>query len=241
MNRELLILGASSDFASALLQKVQADYDRIYIHYHKWNVHLQEIKEELGDRLYCYQADLSKEADTIRMLEEMEEDQAVPHHIVHFPSKRCSQDRFSKLMWDEYQERIDISLRSLFLTLQKFLPDMAKNKEGKVVVLASAYTVNVPPKFINAYLCEKYALIGMMKGIAAEYAAKDIQINAVSPEMTKTKFLVNLPDFFIEQNEAQLPRKRILSIQEVVPLIEFLLSDGSNGITGENFVITGGR
>lgn len=240
-NRELLVVGASSDFGLALLQKVKADYDKIYIHYHNWNEHLQRIKEEMGERLYCYQADLSNEMETTRMLDEMEEDHASPCHILHFPSKRCAQDRFSRLTWGEYQERMNISLRSLFLTLQKFLPCMAKNREGKVVVMASAYTVNIPPKFINAYLCEKYALIGMVKGIAVEYAAKGIQINAVSPEMTRTKFLHDLPDFFIEQNESQLPRKRILSIQEVIPLVVFLLSQGSDGITGENFVITGGK
>ena len=65
-------------------------------------------------------------------------------------------------------------------------------------------------------------------------------VNAVSPGMMETEFLTNIFDHAIEDNAAKSPFGRNLYVDEVIPTIKFLLSDGSDRITGQNIVVSGG-
>lgn len=242
MNRnELLILGASSDFGQALIRCIHNNYSKIYAHYLNDSDDLQKLTDEVGlDKIKWYQADLENEGEIEGMLAAIDEEGGLPLHIVHLPSMCITQERFHKIDWQEYQTRINIALRSLVLVLKKYLPQMAKRKAGKVIVMGSSCTANNPPSYMSSYVVEKYALVGLVKALAEEYAEKGVQINAVSPEMTSTKFLNSMPEMIVAQNALNSPHKRNLYIDEVVPAMIFLLSDGADKITGQNIVITGG-
>lgn len=240
-NQELLILGASSDFGQELIKRIHCDYDRIFAHYCNGSEKLYSLKDKIGEKLKCYHADFGIENDIIEMLEAIESEGGHPTHIVHLPSIPCEPEKFHKMTWNQFQMRLNISLRSFILVLQKFLPHMIKNKNGKIVVMASSYTNSIPPRYLSDYITEKYALVGLVKALATEYANKKIQFNLVSPEMTNTKFLNAMPELIIEQNAMKSPKKSNLSIEDVIPTLTFLLSPGANQITGENIVISGGK
>ena len=133
------------------------------------------------------------------------------------------------------------SLYSLICITQAFIPSMKKRHYGKIIVMLSICTRGVPPKFLSSYVVSKYALLGLVKSLSSDYSDKGIQVNAVSPEMIDTKFLDNIPDFVKQQSADSSPLKRNLTVTDVIPAFEFLLSDSSNSITGENFCITGGK
>ncbi len=240
-DKELLVLGGSSDFGQELIRKVHKNYSRIFAHYYHHSDKMDVLSEEVGDKLKWYYADLTNASDTVDLLNAVESDGGHPVHIVHIPSVQIKADKFRNIMWEKYQERLDVSLRTLVMTLQRFLPNMVKMKKGKVVVMASSCTNNTPPGYLSDYVTEKYALVGLVRAVATEYANKEIQFNLVSPEMTETKFLERLPELIVEQNAMNSPKKRNLRIEEVIPVLEFLLSPGSDGLTGENIVITGGK
>ena len=118
---------------------------------------------------------------------------------------------------------------------------MAKNKYGKVVVMLTSYTTNIPPKYLASYVTSKYALLGLIKALANEYADKGIRINGISPTMMDTKFLQSIPELIVKQNAMNSPTGKNLSVEEVTPMFEFLLSDKSAAITGQNIAITNGN
>ena len=84
------------------------------------------------------------------------------------------------------------------MILQAFIPKMSKQNYGKIVFMLSAYLLGIPPKFQSPYITVKYALLGLMRNLASEYAAKGIMVNAVSPDMMETKFLSELPELIKE-------------------------------------------
>ena len=86
----------------------------------------------------------------------------------------------------------------------------------------------------------KYALLGLMRNLASEYAAKGVMVNAVSPDMMETKFLSGLPELILEQNAKKNPLGRNIHVEEVTPTIEYLLSSASDIVTGQNIGVTGG-
>ena len=118
---------------------------------------------------------------------------------------------------------------------------MAKNKYGRVVVMLTSCTVNVPPKYLASYTTSKYALLGLVKSLAVEYAGNNVTINGISPTMIETKFLSKVPSLLVEQNALKSPNGKNLTVDEVTPMIEFLLSDKACAITGENIAITNGN
>lgn len=239
--KSLLVLGASSEVGMALITKVADEYDFILAHYRNSSKTLDELKETLGDKLILLQADFINEESTCNFVHKISQTGMIPTHIVHLSALNANQTKFHKSNWDNFQGAIDCSLRSLVLILQSILPQMVKRKNGKVVIMLTSYTMNLPPKFLSEYITVKYALLGLMKVLATEYAGKGITFNGVSPEMIETKFLENIPEFVVQQNASNNPLGRNLTVNDVVPTIKFLLSDGADFITGQNLGLTGGR
>ena len=137
-------------------------------------------------------------------------------------------------------QAFEVSVRSIFHILQSFMPHMSKQKYGRVVFMLTSYCLGLPPKYQSAYVTSKYALLGLMKALATEYDSKGITVNGISPEMIDTKFLSDLPDLIVEENAAKSPLKRNLQVDDVVPMLAYLLSDAAEAITGQNIAITGG-
>lgn len=106
--------------------------------------------------------------------------------------------------------------------------------------MLTSSTLGIPPKYQAAYVSVKYMLLGLMKSLSAEYADKGITINGISPDMIETKFLTNIPDMVVQKNAQNSPIKRNLTLNDVIPAFEYLLSDAANAVTGQNLGITGG-
>lgn len=240
-DKVLLVLGASADIGIELISSTHEKYSYVLAHYNKTNLKLKELKEQLGDKLRLFQADFLKLEDIISLIRNINSQGIIPTHIVHLPAEKYFIEKFKKTSWDRFQTGIDISLRSMVLIFKSFVPTMEKNKSGKVVVLLSSYTGNNTPKYLSSYGTVKYAMLGLIKGLASEYADKGICFNGVSPSMVDTKFLSEVPELVVQQNAINNPKGRNLHVTEVVPTIDFLLSEESDFITGQNIFITGGQ
>lgn len=239
-NKVLLVTGASSDVGSELIRRVGKNYGKIWAHYRSSTDIIDGLKAGFGDVISPIQADFSDVESTINLIKVIKESGDIPDHIVHLSAQKAHSLQFHKHSWDNYQKEIDTSLRSITLILQEFIPKMAKNGYGKVVFMLSAYLLGVPPKFQSPYITVKYALLGLMRNLAAEYASKGITVNAVSPDMMETKFLSELPELIKEQSAKNNPLGRNIYVDEVVPTMEYLLSSGSDVVTGQNIGVTGG-
>lgn len=240
-DKVLLVLGASSDMGRRLIREVHSQYEQVLCHYRGNDSFLRELQADGITNLKGYQADFADEGSMMRFLQKLEADGYAPDHIVHLPAVPAVPCKFAKEKWETFELQLHVSVRSVALVLWRFLPKMAERRQGKVVFVLTSYVDGTPPKYLSAYVTAKYALLGLMQDLAAEYAQTGVQINGVSPEMVETKFLSSLSEHIVESNAASSPRGRNLSVEEVTPTLRFLLSEESNGITGENIVITGGK
>lgn len=242
-NREkiLLILGASSDLGCALIHSIAGNYDLVLAHYRHMNSRLEELKQEYGDKLQLLQADFSDRESIVHMIDIIQEKEWYPTHIVHFSAPKFRYTKYDKAGYEEFEAELQVSLCSLVMVTQAFLPFMKKQRAGKIVVMLTNCTQGVPPRFMATYVTAKYAMLGLVKALAADYADKGIQVNGVSPEMIETKFLSDIPDFVKEQNASSHPMKRILKAEDVIPTFEYLLSEAADCVTGQNICITGGK
>ena len=237
----LLILGASSECGVAIIKQIHASYKFIYAHYAHNVEPLLPIKEELKEKLILIQDDFMADSAGGAILEAIESEFGYPDHVIHLPAVPYKNVKFIKSDWSEFEAGIQTSLRSSVVILQKVIAKLLKEKrEGKIIFMLSAYTDNVPPKFSSVYVTVKYALLGLMKALSAEYADKGIMVNGISPSMMETKFLKEVPELLVQQAAMNSPFGRNLLVDEIVPMFEFLLSEKGNRITGQNIVISGG-
>ncbi len=240
MEKVLLVIGASSDMGTATIEKVISEYDYVIAHFRHMNEKLQSVCNENKDKVILIQADLSVDEEVLELIEKVKESNLTPTHIIHFPAPLCMNQRFNKIKWDVFQKEFDISVKSIVLILQQFLPIMAKNRFGRVILMLS-FVIESAPAYCSNYVVTKYALFGLVKSLASEYASKGITVNGISPAWVDTKYISNQPDVLVEQNISASPIGRILNVNDIVPTIEYLLSEGASCVNGQNISITGGR
>lgn len=149
--------------------------------------------------------------------------------------------KFEDTNFADFKKVLDVNLLSVFFLCQAVIPVMIKQKEGKVINMASiAGTQGLPE--LSAYVTSKAAIIGLTKSLALEYAEDNIQINALAPGFCKTSYFENfaqnkeLYEFTLER----IPMRRWGESKEVANTCLFLASNLSSYITGDTIHVDGG-
>ena len=242
MSKNYLLLGASSDLCCAFLRRHEWQAgDKIIAQYFRNDAPLIEFQKNIPAEIILRQADFSDEVSTNNFANFLKEENFCPTHILHVPAVPVENQRFTEIFWDDAIKQMNVQCRSLWQILQAVIPKMSKAKFGNIILVLSSVTLNVPPKFWSSYVMAKYALMGLGKSLAAEYAPKNIRVNMLSPSMIETKFIKNLHGSIVEQSATNNPMKRNATPEDVAGLIEYLFSDESAFITGANIPVTGGE
>lgn len=242
MEKILLITGATSEVGMQLVKEIHGDYDKIYLQYRTMNDDFKGLLDACNEngKIVTLQADFMDTESIEAMISKIKESGALPNHIVHLPAPKAYNKQFHKDKWENYEAGWEVSVHSIVLLLQAFIPYMAKNRYGRIVFMLTSCTQNYPAKYQSGYVTVKYALLGLMKSLAVEYADKGITVNGVSPDMMETKFLSDIPEMIVEQNRENSPLGRNILVEEVTPLMKHMLSDAGVSMTGQNIGITGG-
>ena len=223
-----IITGASSDIGIAFLKELEKDGKKVtaYCQYFLNVCKLKELQSEfINVDIKLSRCDLSSVEDTDRWINELKYESVIPTHILHLAAKKLEYMRLRQFDWQKTVDEMNIQVNSLAQLFKVFLPIMSKEKCGRVSVMLSSCTLGTPPKYMSDYLIAKYALLGLVKGAASEYAGTGITINGLSPNMIETKFLSEID-----------PR-----IVEIVSALRFLLSDSASYMNGVNLNLTGGE
>jgi citronellol/citronellal dehydrogenase len=80
----------------------------------------------------------------------------------------------------------------------------------------------------------------LTKTLAVEWAAYNIQVNAVAPGIIKSTGTDQYPPALLENSRQKTPMKRVGTPEEVAELVAYLASDAAWFVTGETWYIDGG-
>jgi len=181
----------------------------------------QAVSEEirtLGCNSIPIEADISREADCVRLIEETTID-----------------------LW---QKILAVDLTGPFICSREAVKHMEKQQDpsgGCIINITSVHQLIPKPHYIP-YATSKAGVEMMTKTLASELAKSNIRANAVAPGAIETPM-----NILLDENEAarhktltQIPMGRIGSAEEVANAVEFLASDKASYITGTTLYVDGG-
>jgi len=241
-DRMILITGASSDIGVALTRMLlgSADAPIVLAHSYRGGEKIRTLQEEFGERVQPIEADFTNGESVKAMADDIASRYGTPDGLVHLPALRLTYERFTKFDWARFEADMAVQVHSAVILLQRFLPKMAKTEDSRVVFVLSSVVHGMPPKFMSMYTVLKYAQLGLMRSLAAEYAGSKVRINGISPSMVETQFLGEIAEVAVQMSAAANPQGRNATPGDLLGAIQFLLSPASGYITGADIPIAAG-
>jgi 3alpha(or 20beta)-hydroxysteroid dehydrogenase len=142
----------------------------------------------------------------------------------------------------DYMEIIRINQLGTFLGMKAAVRPMADTGGGSIINISSIAGLRGSQGTV-AYSASKWAVRGMTKVAALEFAPLGVRVNSIHPGIIDTPMLVDLMITDEESKTAfgsRIPLGRVAQAEQVARLALYLASDESDHSTGSEFVVDGG-
>ena len=235
--KKIIITGASGGIGSKITDKFfESNYKLILTSSSKEK--LESLKNKYGNKHYYYILNFNDKnnfEDTLKSIASEHNDLSV---IVN-NAGITNDSLILRMKNDQWDDVIQANLTSNFLIIKYLLPNMIKNKFGKIIGISSVVGTSGNPGQSN-YVASKSGMNGFYKSLALEVASRNININIISPGFISSPMTDKLSEKQKHQILEKIPMKRFGQPEDVANIVYFLSSNDSNYITGQNFHINGG-
>jgi len=242
--RVALVTGASRGIGAAIVRALVAQDVAVAINYYRSAEHADRQARDIrqaGGRAIAIQADVREAEEVSRLVQTVADKLGGLTHLVNGAIGTLEQQAFAELGWSAFQRHVDYQLKAVFQICQAAYPFLRAGGRGSVVNILSQVTIGVPPARMADYVAGKYALYGLSKALAVEWAADGIRVNMVSPGLTRTDLTEHYHERVFKTEATRVPLGRLADPNDVANTVAFLLSDESAFLTGVNVPVSGGQ
>jgi acetoacetyl-CoA reductase len=143
-----------------------------------------------------------------------------------------------KMTAKQWERDIDVNLTGAFRTVQACIGGMRDRGYGRIVAISSIAALGGLPGQV-AYAASKAGLLGMVRTLASENAARGITVNAVLPGLVATEQVLAMPDDVRARVLGALPTRRLVEPAEIAATVAFLANAEAAQISGQAIAVDG--
>jgi 3-oxoacyl-[acyl-carrier protein] reductase len=243
-NKVAIVTGASKGIGASIAKHLAAEGAKVVVNYASSKESANSVVKDItnkGGIAIAIQADISKEADVIRLFEETEKvfgtlDILVNNAVFQqfLPIEHISTETF--------HQHFDVNVLGAILTIQASLK-LFGDKGGNIINISSGAS-KMPLPAASLYSATKAALDAVTISLSKELGAKNVRINSILPGATETEGAtsagVTTGSEYEKMFIANTPLGRRGQPEDIAKVAVFLASDDAAWITGEQISVSGG-
>lgn len=196
---------------------------------------------ELGIAAKGYTVDVSCETQVSDAISEVEKEYTKIDILVNAAGiVGLTNTKITDFPTADFDKIYEINLRGTFLITKFVLQVMKKTGYGRLLLIASIAGKEGNPGMIG-YSATKAGVIGLVKGVAKEFADTNITVNGLAPAVIKTTMNENTSKEQLAYMTAKIPMQRLGTVDEVAAMSCYIVSDENSFSTGFIYDISGGR
>ncbi len=243
-----LVTGSSSGIGAASAVELARAGADVVVNHRDSRVEAEETAEQveaLGRRAVVIQADVSKEADVVRVFADAETALG-PVDVVFSNAGRQKDATIADMTLDDWNAVIGVNLTGAFLVGREAIRQFRRKGMrgnsaalGKLIFNSSVHQA-IPWAFHANYAAAKGGLHLLMRSLAQEVSNERIRINAVAPGAVATD--INAAERGTNGDEMLrlIPYGRIGDPADVGRVVAWLASDASDYVVGQTIFVDGG-
>ncbi len=239
--KTVLVTGASRGIGYATAKKFAQNGFNVAINYNVNRTAAECLERELASkqcRVMTVKADVSSQEQVLNMIE------SVNSHLGNIDilvnnAGIAGQSLFTDITTEEWDRMFDINVKGMFHCCKAVLPQMIRNKWGKIVNISSIWGLTGASCEVH-YSASKAAIIGLTRALAKEVGPSNIQVNCVAPGVIDTDMNSELDDQTLDELKEQTPLGIIGTGNDIAETVYFLTSDNAKFITGQVISPNGG-
>ena len=199
---------------------------------------IAKLKEELGDRVEYFVADLGDTAQINQLVKDVEAKFGKVDILVN-NAGLTKDNLFIRMSDEDWQLVLDVNLTAGFKLAKAAVRGMMKRRFGRIIGIASVVGVTGNAGQAN-YSASKAGMIAMNKCLAQEVGSRGVTVNSIAPGFIRTPMTDVLPDDVKAALLAKIPEAKLGEAQDIANVVVFLSSDEAQYITGQTININGG-
>jgi NAD(P)-dependent dehydrogenase (short-subunit alcohol dehydrogenase family) len=198
--------------------------------------------EAMGSKAIAVKADVSKKNEVIAMAEQAVRQFGAIDILVNNAGIESHPVLTVELEEEAWDRVLTVNLKGTFLCCQAVIPQMMKQKKGRIINIGSTASIRMAFFGSVEYTASKYGQAGLAHHLAWELADSHITVNTVCPGAVQTPLMeANTTAEYREATvERLVPLGRFSTIEEIGEAVSFLASDRAAMITGQMLAVDGG-
>lgn len=242
----VLVTGGARGLGQHLVRAIHREGACVAINYLNSHAAAQAMCQELGERAFAVQADVTDKHAVTQMVQKIEQHFGRPVNAVvnnalsAFSFNGDARPKLEQIQWSDFFNQSQGALGAALNTIQATLAGMRANQFGRIVNIGTNLFQN-PVVPYHDYTAAKAALLSLTRTASQELGPLGITVNMVSGGLLRTTDAsAATPEFVFDLIAQNTPLQSVTTPAEFADAVLFFLSPWSRAITGQNLVVDGG-
>jgi NAD(P)-dependent dehydrogenase (short-subunit alcohol dehydrogenase family) len=196
----------------------------------------------LGGNAIAVEADISKKNEVTAMAEAAVKQFGAIDILVNNAGIESHPVLTSELAEETWDRVLNVNLKGTFLCCQAVIPQMIKQKKGRIINIGSTASIRIAFFGGVEYTASKHGQAGLSAHLAWELADSNITVNTVCPGAVQTPLMEQgtTTEYREMTIKRLIPLGRFSTIEDIGETVSFLASDRAAMITGQMIPVDGG-